>query len=229
MSWSPTPIGHGEGQAGGNNATCTTAPFSTIGASLVYFVVSDFQSSAKTTLTNNHGDTIIEGTEQSTVGGARVRLCWIINPTSDANYTVTATGAGSNYPSICAESRGGGNVAPFDQQNGAQINNTFGSPGSVTPTENNELVVTVEGHSAAGSLSVDSGFGSLRQQDFVGGTSFGSAMASLVQTTAGAVNPVWTTTTSQISAAAIGTFKEGVVVDLNVLIGEPITGSSPLN
>lgn len=206
MSWGAV-IGHGEGQASvGDHTTATTAAFSTVGASMVYVGISDFQSSAKTTITNNHGDSVVERTERNTPGGARIRVCYILNPTSDANYTVTATGAGSNYPSLCAESRAGGAAAPFDQENGAQINNTTAQPGSVTPTEDNELLVVAEGHSTSGTIAVDSGFGSLRQVDFAGGQNFGVAMASLLQTTAGAVNPTMNGGPT-ISAIAIATFK----------------------
>lgn len=69
-----------------------------------------------------------------------------------------------------------------------------GSPGSITPEEDNELLVFAVGALGAGIdvTVVDTGPGVVEHQSGLSGQVFGSAVADLIQTTATAVNPTFT-------------------------------------
>jgi hypothetical protein len=99
----------------------------------------------------------------------------------------------------------------FDQENGA-VFDTSGpaeQPGSVTPSEDNELVVTVvSGNSFTSSVTIDGGFTISDQVNNGLGAHRAAAMAYLVQTTAAAANPTWTNVENS-DTLVIATFKAG--------------------
>lgn len=204
-------LGQSSASSSGDNSRVDVSAVDTSGANLIVAVVSDFQSSAATTLTDSKGNTWSPLTQQVTVGGARVRIIYTAPSSVGSGHTFAAAGAGSNYPSMEVMWFSGAHTTPFDVENGAQVNNTVGQPGSVSPSEDNELLIVGEGHSTSGTLLIGSSFTGLVQRDFTGGANFGSAMAYKIQTTAGAENPQWTSVsgTVQISAAVIATFKSG--------------------
>ncbi len=106
-------------------------------------------------------------------------------------------------------------MTPFDVENGAiQYVGTTLQPGSVTPSENNELIVTGLGFYPSGVLSVNSSFTISDQVNYVSSAAMGLGAAYLVQGTAGAVNPTWTDSTTATSlAAVIATFKAAAATD----------------
>jgi hypothetical protein len=135
-------------------------------------------------------------------------MYYAANPTVGTGHTFTNSGA-FNYSSICAAAFSGvKTTSPFDQQNGAGASSTTLATGSVTPSENNELVVTHLSFSGAGlPTSINGGFTETNDVEFGSGNNYGSTMAYLVQTTATAANPTWTRTNSSPMSARIATFK----------------------
>jgi hypothetical protein len=102
-------------------------------------------------------------------------------------------------------------TSPFDQINGS---NGFAStlqPGSITPTENNELVVALLGINSSGTpMSINSGFTETNTEiNFGAGDHYGGCMAYIIQTTAAAVNPTWTRTNTNGMAVMQCSFKVG--------------------
>lgn len=134
---------------------------------------------------------------------------------SGHTFSVQASTA-SGYPSAEFMAFAGTRTAsdPFDQQNGA--NSGVAAPstlstGSVTPTTNNQLIVTGFGYgSNTSTVSVSPGGFAISDQvpdDSV--NSYSSAGAWLVETTATAQNPQWTlgSGASQLTAT-VATFKQ---------------------
>ncbi len=98
---------------------------------------------------------------------------------------------------------GADTVVPFDQQNGVATPTTTTSyqPGSITPSENNEVIVTaITSGGGVTSYSIDSGFTISDQFDLSGGGHFPLGMAYLIQTSAAASNPTWSWSNSLASA-----------------------------
>ncbi len=136
------------------------------------------------------------------------QLFWCIPTTVGSGHTVSYNGT-SIFPSIEVQGWSGQTASPFDQQSGTGSGTAATiAPGSVTPSEDNELVIAGLGHenNSAGAVSIDGGF-TADAVAYVGGAAEGSAMAYLVQTSATAANPTWNITNAAPLAATIATFK----------------------
>jgi hypothetical protein len=183
---------------GGNSVT--TGAINTAGANLIVVSV----SGAPSTLSDSKGNT---WTALTTYGGV-ITLYYCVNPTVGTGHTFTEGGA-TTFAAISVMAFSGVSPSsPLDQQNGNGTVTTSIQPGSVSPSQNNELIVTglLMG---PGTASIDSGFNTPIQTAFNGGNAYGTAMSYLVQTTAGAVNPTWSISpaTSTTMYTAIATFK----------------------
>lgn len=195
-------------QAGSSNGTdVTTSAIDTTGAK--FLVISASYSTAAPTITDSKSNTWTALTAQTTVGSGINRLYYVANPTVGTNHTFTNTG---NVPSISVMAFS--NVilsSPFDVEGGG-VGNTVTSKatGSITPSLNNELVIT--GLQIDGSLTtdyvVDSGFTANTYVGGAGGIHVGCGMAYKIQTTAAAVNPTWSGTSANF-AVTIASFKNG--------------------
>jgi hypothetical protein len=89
----------------------------------------------------------------------------------------------------------GSRASPVDQSAFSTVNTPTlaAQPGSITPTANNELLVTARNiYGSAGTLTVDSGFTIQDFTDGVNNVNVGLGVATLVQPTAAAINPTWT-------------------------------------
>jgi hypothetical protein len=153
-----------------------------------------------------------------------VELYYCISPTTSASHTFTTSKQNS---SMCiAAFSGVKTTSPLNIDIGASNNNssTTIQPGSATPSEANELIITVFGSAHTSTVSIDSSFTITDQVAFVSGQSYGSALAYIVQGAASAVNPTWTATASgtiDAKAVAMSSFKSSSV-DANV----NLTGAS---
>jgi hypothetical protein len=189
----------------------TTDGVDTTGADLIVVNVGWYSNGGLNNtlaVSDSEGNTWTALTIRSTTNIA-CRLFYVYNPSVGAGHTFTANdGANSPYPSIEMMAFSGAAAAPFDQQNGATATATSIATGSITPTEDNELVVAGLAHenNSAGAVSINGGFTALKVA-YVGGNSQGSGLARLIQTTATAANPTWSITTSAESAAVIASFK----------------------
>lgn len=193
----------GAGSAIGNDIT--TAAIDTTGASLLVVCVNDYTVNAST-LSDSKGNTWTGLTaKMSTTAESKLYYCK--NPTVGTGHTFTAAGT-SIYATINVAAFSGAHLtAPFDQQNGATTAGaTSLATGSITPSENNELIIAgISNVSAA--RSIDAGFTIANQVNYAAGFHYGGAIAYLIQTTAGAVNPSWSWTGSGEAAAVIASFK----------------------
>jgi hypothetical protein len=156
---------------------------------------SDSQSNTWTALT----------TQANTVDG---RLYYVFNPAVNASHTFSCNGI---FPTVYVLAFSGAATSPFDQQNGTAIGSgTTIQPGSVTPTEDNELIVVGLATNGDITAAIDGGFTIAQSRDNTG-TGFAGAIAYLIQTTATAANPQWSGF-NNYATANIATFKAATVV-----------------
>lgn len=192
-----------------NPDTVTTGSIDTTGATLLVMGIS-MDSGGTPSVSDSKGNTWTALTA-STSGSTRSVIYYVANPTVGTGHTFTNAG-NQNYSTIYVAAFSGViTTSPFDQQNGAT--GTGASTlvaGSVTPSENNELVVTHLAFNAAGTpISINSSFiETTSERDFGSGNNYGGCMAYIVQTTAGAAAPTWTRGTGTgAMASRSATFK----------------------
>src|SRR5204863_2222713 len=90
-------------------------------------------------------------------------------------------------------------------------------PGSVTPSQDNEVLVTgYGGDTNATTATIDSGFTVSDTFAYVGGSNMGGSAAYLIETTAGAKNPTWSAGVN--GPAIIATFKAVAVAASTVVL-----------
>ncbi len=135
-------------------AASVTIP--TTGATLIVAEASGFtsQDSVYTDSLFNSWNCL---TEQN-VGPGRTVFCYVVNPTTGPNHTITATGWSN---SSCVGVFKG--TAAIDQNSGNTASGTTVQPGSITPAATGYTLVTGFGGTVSGTLSINSSFSILRQ------------------------------------------------------------------
>jgi hypothetical protein len=193
----------------------TTAALDTTGCTLILLGASfygflstpgDFSSSPSNTIS-----LLPSYNDGATCG---VKLAYITLPTTSSTqtFTINAPGGGA-YQSLMVLGVAGVASPPGDVENG-NAPGTAGTtiqPGSITPSQDGDLIVTVlnvNGDESGGNLpSIDNGFTITDTVAYSAGQHFLGSFAYLVQGSAAAINPTWTYGVSHERAAAIAAFK----------------------
>lgn len=185
----------------------TTDAVDTTGANLIVLSVSSYTLGTSPTISDSKSNSWIALTPQETAStGGRIRLYYCTNPTVGSGHTFTAIGT-TSFAAIEEIAYSGAATSPYDQESGANTGALLSSlqPGSITPFENNCVLVTAVNFVFGSSITIDSGFAA-STIDFSSGNNFAMGIADLVQTTAGAVNPAWSDG-SQTIATVMASFK----------------------
>jgi hypothetical protein len=191
-----------QGNSGGSG---TSPAIDTTGASLLVAYVADFTGSAASTFADSQGNTWTALTARPLTGNMRSQMYYCAAPTTSASHTFSATGTNS-FAAIAIAAYSGTATSPYDQETGATtLTGTSLATGSVTPSENNELVIYGCGY-ASSALSVSVGT-MLDTAAIIGGTSYGIGLAYEIQTTATARSPSWSWSSSNSCSTTIATFK----------------------
>lgn len=194
---------------GGTVDSPTTAAINTTGATLVVVMVHvGFDTGTISDSVGNTGWT--EETMVNTAGNI-TRSWWKASPTTNAAHTFTYNGTAA-FGTICAVAFAGtATASPRDQISagggtaGAGVLTQQG--GSVTPSEANEVVVSVAGLGDT-VTAIDGSFTpNPPTHSAAGGNGPGSGLAYLIQTSAAAANPTWTNTNADDMAVLNITFK----------------------
>lgn len=204
----------GTDSAGANNANHVTTPgFDTTGANLIVIGVTSDVGGGTPTPTDFYGNTWTALTQATTSGGARVRLFYCANPTVGTGHTVDLNSA-NTFPSLLVIALSGAKPSsPFDVENGNAFNTaTAISPGIVTPSLDGEIVITLLAVDVGATYAIDSSFVTPIQVNFVNGQHYGSALSYIIQTTAGAVTPNWSSWSATDCATVIATFKAAPII-----------------
>lgn len=198
----------------GGAAGATTAGIDTTGADFFALVASWYSGvSTNVTISDSKSNTWNGLTQSTSSGPFKCQIFWCKPTSVGAGHTFTVSAA-SSFSSISVAAFAGVTTSPADQQNGATVGSGGAtiSTGSVTPSENNELLIAglVWGDNAA-TISVSGGFTipTNGTKNWTTSTNEGCSLAYLIQTTAIAANPQWTASSnfSVAAAARIATFK----------------------
>ncbi len=196
----------------------TTGAVDTTGADLLIINVGYYFPLGPVTVSDSKGNSWSALTAYGFSGGA-TNLFWS-KPTSVGAGHTFSSNVSTTFPSIEVMAFSGSHATPLDQATGAFDSVHTLQPGTITPTQDNELVITGLGHenNSAGAVSVDGGFTGLIKQAYGSGTNEGSGMAYLIQTTAAAANPTWNYTADATAGAAIVSFKASGVTAKRFLL-----------
>ncbi len=198
-------------QKAGTASGLTTTSIDTTGATLIVICMASYGASAVPTVSDSKSNTWITRTSY-TPGGDTTRhtIAYCENPTVGSGHTFTLSGSGI-YPAAEVRAFSGTLTASsYDTENGTSTSSgvTSQAVGSVTPAANGEVLVA--GWSLYGGItspSVNSGFTLGTGVAYGAGSNFGLQSAYLIQTSAAAVNPTLSWTSSVKSASSIATFK----------------------
>lgn len=209
--------------------TVTTSGIDTTGANLIVVAVS-YYSLSDPTLTDSKGNTWTALTARELNStAASVKLFYCVPTSVGSGHTFTATQA-STFPTVSVSAFSGAAASPFDQQSGSATSGAVTSfqPGSITPSENNCVLVT--GITTGGTAhTINSSFNATSIGNNAAGANMGGGIAYKIQTTAGAENPTWSWTTSAGKAAAMASFKASANVINPLSSTIPGSGIDPLN
>jgi len=187
-----------------------TSAVNTTGANLIVIAIAKSMGAALT-VRDSKGNTwtLIASADEYYL---TVALYYCVNPTVGPGHIFYGDGT-SIYADIFVQAWSGANSSPLDVETTNVTAGTSSSlaTGSVLPSVDNELVVAAlaTGSGPYFTYSIDSGFSISDQNDAVLNVSYGGGLASLVQTTKGAVNPTWSWGSNTHSAVAIASFKPG--------------------
>ena len=187
----------------------TTAAINTTGADLIVAAISNSAASGGGTgLNDSKGNTWIPLTLYNGTTGA-IRMWYTVPTTVGSGHTFSVNAGGAlTYSGLMVAAFSGAISTPFDAQNGSFGTSTAPTAGTITPAAANSLVVAaVQAMNTVTISAIGGGFTMLTPLPPGGGPHFIGALAYLVQTTAVAANPTWTTSASADWAAAIASFK----------------------
>lgn len=195
--------------AGSTDTTAvTTAGVDTTGANLIVLAISIDGGVSYATPTDSKSNSWSQLTVYGGGANPKTNLWYCYAPTVGSGHTFSYSTVGS-YPAIAMLAFSGSASSPFDVQNGAVGSGspTF-SPGSITPNVDNELVVaSLTTNSTTASLTTDSGFSTPVYTNFTDAKNYLIGISYKIQTTAAAVNPIWTMSPVDKETAAIASFK----------------------
>ena len=203
---------NGHAQASAATTTpATTGAIDTTGASLLV-VLSSTDLSVPSVITDSKSNTWVNRTVYSDAGSTvGLKVSYVVNPTVGTSHTFTNTGYNPSIAVLVFS--GAATSTPYDVENGQNMGTgTTGTPGSVTPGTDNEVVVTGMATTSAdgGFVSIGSSFTMTDDVDPTFATGYPLIAAYKIQTTAGAENPLWTWTSSAGAAGCQATFKAAV-------------------
>lgn len=182
-----------------------SSAINTTGANLICVCNSTYAGG--TVLSDSLGNTWSTVSSRKYVGFVALDSQYCLNPTVGASHTFTS--AGSNYCfQVVAAFSGAAASSALDQTNSASASGvTSQAPGSITPTENNELVVSylaIDGGS--NNPSIGSSY-TMVASTYNNAISEGGGLGYIIQTTAGATNASWSWSGSCAAVVVVGSFK----------------------
>lgn len=192
-----------------DNNTVTTPGIDTSGANLIVIAIAVQKLAGNDPSDSNH-NTWTGLTAVSSSSAQKIRFYYCLNPVVGSSHTFSFSET-NTFPTIAVVAFSG--ATAFGQESGT----TATQPGSITPAEDNEALVTFGSHSDSGTApTVNSPFSSNLTASIAGaGPCWALGMAYEIQTTATARNPTWTLASSPTTAMA--TFKAAAAGGVTLL------------
>ncbi len=195
-------------QASVNGSSATTGAINTTGANLLAVHVANYGGSGAGTLTDSKGNTWTPGTPQNG-GNARSRWYYAagsITVGSGHTFTITA-----DFAALEVFAFSGADASPFDQESGNLVSGTSFQPGSLTPSDDDCLVVIGVAVTANETIAINGSFSTPVTNAFTPGQNLGGSASYWIQTTATAANPTWTFGNSLEASTTMIVFKAATV------------------
>lgn len=198
------------GDAAGDHKAVTSANIDTSGADLLVVVVTGYDATNTPVVTDSKNNHTTPGwtarTKYSSTNGY-VQIFYCVPSSVGTGHNFTVTTSGDSYPAIAAFAFSGAHATPYDGENGANSSSaTSLAPGSVTPGENDCVLVTGLMAYTRGAATVPTGYTG-HVAAYVASNYLSSGAAYKIQTSAGAENPSWSWSGSDQCAANIAVFK----------------------
>lgn len=213
------------GSGGGSGVTTGAVNFSSLDSTgLIVLCVASYEVGS-IGVTDSQSNVYDSFPEEINSGDGALQIFYKFNPSVSSSMTFEVTGA-NNYPSIVAMGFTGAVTSPADQDAAGGLNTggTTVQPGSITPSEDNELIIAALCHenTGAGGISINSGFVDAPYQVAHDGAGhYGVAASYLIQTSAGAINPTFTSSASVALIADQVSFKAGGAAVRRWILGRP--------
>jgi hypothetical protein len=169
-----------------NAASSSTADRDTTGADLVVITVTDYSGQSPAVIGDNKGNGSPTALTSRVQGTVRQTLYYYTAPTVGAGHHWTVDGTNSFVAIAVAYFSGAATSLPKDQDSGAVTTSSTAQPGSIAPSEDDELIVCGVG-SDGGSTTPDGAF--TETDDVFYSPFFNAELSYQIQTTATAVNP----------------------------------------
>ncbi len=194
------------GESGG-----TTSAINSSTANLLVACVA-FASGGSITISDSKSNSWTAG-QTAANGPSSLRLYYSVPTSVGTGHTFTIAGS-PIYAAISVQAWAGAHATPYDQiNNGAGDPVSSIQPGSVTPSDNGQLLITCmqnSGDTSDSGRTLNSSFTVAGQKGLVGSVSYPVASGYYVQPTAAAINPTWSWSSGATQAVAlIATFKAG--------------------
>ena len=207
MSFSLVASGGGTG----DGSTVASATLDTATADLIVINLVGTSTMAGKPPTDSNGNTWTQVASATTIAPSTVDLWYCLSPTVGAGHEFHSPAGGSYYPSMQVQAWSGAAASSaLDQTNeNTAASGTSLQPGSITPTQNGELIVTGVLFNSEGTtnIAINDSFDITNSYPGVTVVYYGGGIAYLVQSTAAAINPTWTWAPSMDAAAVIASFK----------------------
>jgi hypothetical protein len=195
MAYTPITAWETKQSAAGGNFTSDA--IDTTGADLIVILVADYAGIAATTVTDSLSNGAPTQAAVEDAGGSdRIRILYWEAPANVGSGHTFSISAGSNSFGALAVRAYSGSLSPtvLDQASQAE----GGTPGTLTPSVNNCLVISGCVHQQA-SVTV-SGATEVVDLAIIGGVAFGIGVSEDIQTTATAANPTWSSVDASVQA-----------------------------
>lgn len=201
-----------------SDATLTTSSIDTSGANFIAVAIAVGEGATGFTVTDNksNGNATATAATYAYVGaGTRLTIYIWENPTVGSGHTFTLNkGTGSLSGGMAVRAFSG--VATSSSTDQTSVNNTPNTtsvqPGSITPTEANELVLCAWTMAGNGVTDTPTTSGltaaSALPRQTTGGGIFPIGLGYVIQTSAAAVNPTWSWTNADYATSVIASFKQ---------------------
>lgn len=199
-------------QGAGQNSPVT--PSMNMTSADLIVISANWTSGANPTLQDSGGNSYTNIITLTNPSSFKTGFWYIHAPNVSSSMTFTLSGV-NVYGNIIVQGWSGSVTGPLDQSNNSVswTGNTI-TPGSITPVQANELVVTCVGSNDPGGAgwgyTINGGYtvpgnNSVQQT----GSNYGGSMAYLLQTIAAATNPTWTDALSVNGlSTAIASFRQ---------------------
>lgn len=196
----------------GNVTGGTSPPFSSIGADLITITMGWSDNAGGPAIIDSEGNIYIPRTASVGFAGITSQIFDCEDPITNATHTIEILSTNGTNPVAQISCWSGKLTGAFDQENGnnATLSDEL-TTGSVTPTENEELIIAGFGFAGGGGATIatiDNGFTVIEGSIEDPGNHQGGAQAYLIQAIAAPINPKFTVPVSYFNATSvIATYK----------------------